>query len=470
MVIDKFNTLINSYLGHIPTESQIQLIEGLGRDLFNRRDQIILITGYAGTGKTSVVAALVKTLKEFRLSTKLMAPTGRAAKVLSNYSGHQAYTIHKSIYRQKRSIDGIGEFDLGFNASRNTLFIVDEASMIANQALELTAFGSGRLLDDLLAFVFSGQNCLLMLIGDTAQLPPVGLDQSPALEMKYLSQFGFPVTHYRLTDVVRQSTESGVLLNATCLRERIASDRYGFPDLKTHNFPDVTAVQGDHLLDCLQSSYDTVGVEETLIVTRSNKTANRYNQGIRNRILWREEEIGQGDLVMVVKNNYFWLKDSPEIDLIANGDILEVMKIKGHKELYGFRFAEMTLRFTDYRQFEFDAFVVLDTLMAETASLDRVTMRNFYSEVTADYHHMKGKRHRQEAIMQDPFFNALQIKFAYALTCHKSQGGQWRHVYIDQGFIQESQLDREYYRWLYTAVTRATEKLYLVNFKEEYFQ
>lgn len=468
MIIDEVRGHITQNLGHVPTAGQETVIHALGSYLFTRDDSIFLIKGYAGTGKTSLVASLVKSLVNYRYRSVLLAPTGRAAKVLSRYSGVAAYTIHKKIYRQKTSSEGFGEFSLDKNLHRNTLFIVDEASMIANQSIELSVFGSGRLLDDLISYVFSGIGCKLILIGDDAQLPPVGFDRSDALDPKYLERYGFPVEEYYLDEVVRQTLDSGILFNATRLREKIKPDVHGYPGLMAGKFPDFICVNGETLLDSLESSYSKVGQEETIVLCRSNKLANRYNKGIRSTILHYDEDIRMGDLVMVVRNNYHWLRDSEEVDFIANGDILEVTRVKGSKELYGFDFRDMSVRFTDYRVMEFEAKAMLDTLYSDGPALDKDRTRSLFSAVSEDYQHMKGKKHKADAIREDPFYNALQLKFAYAITCHKAQGGQWKHVYIDQGWQTEENLDREYYRWLYTAITRATEKVFLVNFKDEF--
>ncbi|OFY46104.1 MAG: ATP-dependent endonuclease [Bacteroidetes bacterium GWF2_49_14] len=471
MISEQIAALIRQNLGHVPTGGQEKLIDRIASFLFGPDDRIFLVRGYAGTGKTTLVASLVKTLAAYRYKTVLLAPTGRAAKVLSSYSGFPAFTIHKKIYRQKKVVEGFGEFGLDRNLSKNTLFIVDEASMISNQSLDLSVFGSGRLLDDLVGYVYSSPGCKLVLIGDDAQLPPVGFDQSDALKLEYLERYGMKVEECSLTDVVRQSVDSGILSNATHLRKVLLQtrDRFDMPGLRTSGFPDFQEVRGDDLLEELERSYGTAGLEETMVVCRSNKLANRYNQGIRNMILKYEEEIRLGDLIMVVKNNYYWLKDSPEIDFIANGDILEVVRAKGSKELYDLTFRDLMVRFTDYRDMEFEAKAMLDTLFADTPSLDKDRMRNFFAAVSTDYQQMKGKKHKADAIREDPFFNALQIKFAYAVTCHKAQGGQWKHVYIDQGYITEDKVDREYFRWLYTAITRATEKVFLVNFRPEFF-
>lgn len=466
-----FHTSFITSLGHQPTAPQEQAMRLL--ELFVQgdfQDEIFLLLGYAGTGKTTLIAALVRLLKDLRRKTILLAPTGRAAKVLASYAGQPALTIHKKIYRQQKVIDGFGEFSLDRNLHRDTIFIVDEASMIANQSLDLSVFGSGRLLDDLITYVYSASGCKLVLCGDTAQLPPVGLDLSEALSQHVLEGYGMAVRQCLLHEVVRQQRSSGILENATSLRTRLAGDDLQrFPDLKEMT-PDFLRISGPELLEQIQSSYDQAGQQETMVVCRSNKQAVRYNLGIRSRILWKEEELAAGDQLMVVKNNYYWMKDETEIDFIANGDIAEVTRIHQYKNLYDLRFARVTLRLTDYRDLEFECWIILDTLSSETASLDRESLRAFFFRVMEDYQHIKGKKHRMESIREDPYFNALQVKYAYALTCHKAQGGQWAHVYIDQGFISEDRLDRAYYRWLYTAITRATQKAFLVNFKEAFFE
>lgn len=457
-------------LGHTPTvpqERAMQMLESFVMSDF--QDELFLLLGFAGTGKTTLIAALVKQLKKIRKKTVLLAPTGRAAKVLASYAGHPALTIHKKIYRQKKVVDGFGEFSLDNNLHRDTFFIVDESSMISNQSLDLSVFGSGRLLDDLITYVYSAVGCKLILVGDTAQLPPVGLDISEALNPDVLEGYGMEIRECLLDQVLRQSRESGILENATLLRTRLSSDEiHHYPPLEAGG-DDFKRVSGNDLLEQIQSSYDRVGMDDTIIVCRSNRQANRYNEGIRARILWKEEELTIGEQLMIVKNNYYWLKEEQEIDFIANGDIAEIVRIHQYKNLYDLRFARVTLRLTDYRDLEFECWILLDTLSSETASMDRESMREFFFKVMEDYQHVKGKKHRMEAIREDPFFNALQVKYAYALTCHKAQGGQWSHVYVDQGFMDESRLDREYYRWLYTAITRASKQLYLVNFKEEFF-
>ena len=447
------------------------LISGLANFVIKQNeDEVFVIRGYAGTGKTSLIASLVKTLKDKKAKTVLMAPTGRAAKVLSGYSNHPAMTIHKKIYRQKKVKDGFAEFSLDRNMHRDTLFIVDEASMISNQSLDLAIFGSGRLLDDLVAYVYSGAGCKLILIGDIAQLPPVGLDTSEALDPKLMAGYGFPVRRGELTEVVRQALSSGILANATLIREKLQRNEPGFPGLKVDSMQDVIRISGENLVESIEMSYDNPGMDETIIVCRSNKQANRYNQGIRNSILWKEEELSVGDQLMIVKNNYFWLKDEEEVDFIANGEVAVINKITAYQELYGLRFADVNLSLIDYKNLDFDAKIILDSIKVESASLSRDVMKDFFFQVMADYQHIKGKRRRTDAVRENPFFNALQVKFAYAVTCHKAQGGQWKHVYVDQGYVTEDRMDRDYYRWLYTAMTRATEKLFLVNFKDEFFQ
>lgn len=468
MLIDDLSARLTNNLGHPPTPGQMRVIPALATYVLDQNDSIFLIKGYAGTGKTTLVASLVKTLADYRIKTVLLAPTGRAAKVMSTYSSSPAYTIHKRIYRQKKVIEGFGEFGLDRNLSRNTLFIVDEASMISNQTMDLSVFGSGRLLDDLISYVFSGAGCKLVLIGDDAQLPPVGFPDSNALNSSYLSRYGFPVSEYTLREVVRHTANSGILFNATKMREYLAVKHTGLPAIVADKFDDVVSISGQDLPGLIEQSYQDVGVEETMVVCRSNKQANRYNLGIRNMILQYEEEIRINDLVMVVKNNYHWLRDNPEVDFIANGDILEIMRIKNSRELYDLHFRDASVRLTDYRNMEFDAKLMLDTITMDTPALDRERLREFFNAVSEDYFTVKGKKHKADAIREDPFFNALQIKFAYAVTCHKAQGGQWKHVYIDQGFIQPDALDSDYYRWLYTAITRATEKLFLINFRSEF--
>lgn len=473
MIKNHVRKLLEQNLSFEPTNGQIALISGLSDFISSDiSDTIMLIKGYAGTGKTTMIISLTQTLKSLKTRSVLMAPTGRAAKVMSAYTGLPAFTIHKMIYRQKSTKDGIGKFVLDKNLYKNTYFIVDEASMISNEANDNSVFGSGMLLNDLLEYVYSGENCRLILVGDTAQLPPVGIDISPALESAVLKDHGFGVREFELREVVRQELDSGILKNATEIRNRI-SDEFsfsGFFRVETVDFPDVTKITGGDLIEMISTCYDKYGLFETTVVTRSNKRANLYNKGIRGSILFKENEIEQGDLLMVVKNNYFWVNEDIGLDFIANGDIAEVVKIYGYEELYGFRFANVNLRFIDYDHTEVDCKIFLDTLSIETASFTYQKNQELYRAVIEDYLEIKNKRKLWEKVKENPYFNALQVKFAYALTCHKAQGGQWKAVFIDHGYLTDDMLDKEYYRWLYTAFTRPTEKLFLVNFHRDFFE
>lgn len=456
-------------IGFELTKSQEITAELLSDFFVNKNDQqIFLLKGYAGTGKTTLIAACVRTLLTQGVKVVLLAPTGRAAKVLEQYSGYPAYTIHKWIYRQQSQKDGVGRFVVNKNTSCNTIFIVDEASMISSSS-EDSFFGSGNVLEDLLKFIEEGDNCRLMLVGDEAQLPPVRLDISPALDKRVLESYGYEVTQITLSEVVRQAADSGILSNATSLRAMISKNFCAIPQFTLVGFSDIVRLSGVELIETLESSYSQVGVEETIVLNYSNKRANKYNQGIRNQILWREEELSIGDLLMVVRNNYFWVEKIPEINFIANGDIVEVVRIRKIKELHGFRFAEVTVRLTDYKHQELDVMVMLDTLALEGPSLSSDKANELFESVSLDYADTVNKRSRMKKIKEDPFFNALQVKFAYAVTCHKAQGGQWKHVYIDQGFFRADMISKEYLRWLYTALTRATEKVYLVNFAKDFY-
>jgi hypothetical protein len=394
----------------------------------------------------------------------LLAPTGRAAKVFSLNAGHAAYTIHRRIYRQKSAGD-LSSFNLNDNLSRDTLFIVDEASMIANLGLGETAFGSGCLLDDLMQFVYQGQNCRLLLIGDRAQLPPVGEEESPALSAEVLRGYGMRVYETDLNQVLRQSEDSGILWNATMIRNLWCSeaDMVSLPKIRFQGFSDVRVVTGDELIDSLSSSYYHAGMDETIVITRSNKRANIYNQGIRNMVLDRDEELCRGDLLMIVKNNYFWTEGSKEIPFLANGDRAVVQRMRHVHELYGFRFAEVTMTLPDYDDYELTATVCLNTLTSEAPALTREQQEQLFNAVMEDYADITVKTERIKKLKDDRYYNALQVKFAYAVTCHKAQGGQWAHVYLDQGYMTDDMLTPDYIHWLYTAFTRATEQLYLVN-------
>jgi ATP-dependent exoDNAse (exonuclease V) alpha subunit len=458
-------------LGNPPTEDQSEALRKIALYITeNSNDVIFLLTGYAGTGKTSVISSVVRTLDLLRMRSVLLAPTGRAAKVLGSYSGRQAFTIHKKIYRQKSSKDGMGSFILDRNLHRDTYFIVDEASMISNISSETSLFGSGKLLDDLLEYVYSGTDCKLILVGDPAQLPPVGSNLSPALNPEALAEYGFGLKTAELRQVVRQSETSGVLMNATSVRLQINENNLVHPSMDCTNFKDVIRLSGEELIEELSASYGTCGLEGTIIVVNSNKQANRYNQGIRNRIFFREEEISPGDMVMVVKNNYFLVENDEEgPGFIANGDIAEVRKIRKYTERYGFTFAEMELYFPDY-DFEVESKVMMDVLHLDTPALPAEKNRELFQNTLADYLHIRTKKKQYEAVRSDPWFNALQIKFAYAVTCHKAQGGQWERVFIDQGMFNRNEITIDYLRWFYTALTRSTDRVYLVNFKDEWFK
>jgi exodeoxyribonuclease-5 len=465
-----YNNLCKN-LGNIPTDDQsAALMKIAGYICDNNNDVIFLMTGYAGTGKTSVISSIVKTLDLLRMRSVLLAPTGRAAKVLASYSGRQSLTIHKKIYRQKSSKDGLGSFILDRNLHKDTFFIVDEASMVSNSSGDSSLFGSGRLLDDLIEYVYSGIDCKLIIVGDTAQLPPVGSVVSPALDPAALGEYGFGLITCELKQVVRQSETSGVLMNATRVRLQVAENDLVRPSLDCLNYKDTIRITGEELIDEISAAYGTCGMEGTIIVVNSNKQANRYNQGIRNRIFFREEEISPGDMVMVVKNNYFIIDEEEDgAGFIANGDIAEVKKIRKYEERYGFHFADMVLKFPDYN-LEIESKVMMDILHLDTPALPSEKNRELYRNILADYIHIKTRRKQFEAIRNDPYFNALQIKFAYAVTCHKAQGGQWERVFIDQGMFNRNEISIDYLRWFYTALTRSTDKVYLVNFPDEWFK
>jgi exodeoxyribonuclease V len=465
-----YNNLCKN-LGNIPTDDQSDALKKIaGYVCDNNNDIIFLMTGYAGTGKTSIISSVVKTLDLLRMRTVLLAPTGRAAKVLASYSGRQAFTIHKKIYRQKSSKDGIGSFSLDRNLHKDTFFIVDEASMVSNSQGDSSLFGSGRLLDDLIEYVYSGTDCKLILVGDTAQLPPVGSILSPALDPESLAGYGFGLITCELKQVVRQSESSGILMNATRVRLQVAETNLVHPSIDCINYKDTIRITGEELIDEISSAYGTCGMEGTIIVVNSNKQANRYNQGIRNRIFFREEEICPGDMIMVVKNNYFIIdEDEDGAGFIANGDIAEVRKIRKYEERYGFRFADMVLKFPDYN-LEIESKVLMDVLHLDTPALPSEKNKELFQNVMADYLNIRTRRKQFEAVKNNPYYNALQIKFAYAVTCHKAQGGQWGRVFIDQGMFNRNEITIDYLRWFYTALTRSTEKVYLVNFSENWFK
>lgn len=516
MIIDELKYKILQQFGFPPTQEQAHALEVFAEFLTDRDPHAVMILrGSAGTGKTTLSGAIVRTLKEIRQKVMLLAPTGRAAKVFSLNSGSPAYTIHRRIYREK-SFSGVeGQFNLNDNLYTDTLFMVDEASMIANMGLGGMSFGSGCLLDDLVHFVYQGRNDRLLLIGDKAQLPPVGEEESPALHAAMLEGYGLKVYECDLNEVLRQSEESGILYNATMIRQMITHDDITqLPKIHFAGYSDIKPMPGAELIEALADSYHHIGLDDTIVVTRSNKRANIFNQGIRNMVLDREEELSQGDILMIVKNNYYWMEEErkkikeKEIEerrvksegtepgiathtvtsskfkvqssqvpsnqvqsndipaFLANGDRAKVLKVRRRIDLYGFRFATLLLQFPDYGNYELEATVLLDTLTSEAPALPHEQQEQLFHQIEEDYQDIPLKADRMKAIRQDQFFNALQVKFAYAVTCHKAQGGQWAHVYVDQGYMTDDMLNPDYIHWLYTAFTRATEMLYLVNWPE----
>ena len=466
MINDELKYRILQHFGFAPTKEQEHALDMFSLFMTDRMEHTVMILrGSAGTGKTTLAGAIVRAMVALKQKLVLLAPTGRAAKVFSQNAGHAAYTIHRRIYRQKSAGD-LSAFSLNDNLNRDTLFIIDEASMIANQGYGDSTFGSGCLLDDLMQFVYqnSDSNCRMLLIGDKAQLPPVGEDESPALLADVLQGYGMHVYECDLNQVLRQGEESGVLWNATRIRQMITHDEMTqLPKIRFAGFSDIQMVPGGELIDALSSSYYRVGVDQTIVVTRSNKRANIYNQGIRNMVLDREEELCGGDQLMIVKNNYFWTEGSKDIPFLANGDIAVVRRVRNVHELYGFRFAEVTMQFPDYDDYELTATVCLDTLTTEAPALTREQQEQLFNAVMEDYADIPTKPERIKKMKSDRYYNALQIKFAYAVTCHKAQGGQWAHVYLDQGYMTDDMLTPDYIHWLYTAFTRTTEKLFLVN-------
>ena len=450
-----------------PTRQQTELIDLLAQFCcMPTETKAFILKGYAGTGKTSIVSGLIMAMKALGQPTILLAPTGRAAKVLSNYSNHSAYSIHKVIYRQKSA--GDFTFNLNYNSHKNTLFIVDEASMIANQSGSGVEFGSGRLLDDLVEYVYSGDNCSMILVGDTAQLLPIGQSSSPALNRSIMEGYGLEVMEYQLTQVIRQAGESGILFNATKIRQAIENEPFQPIKLKV-DFDDVKLVDGMDLVDELETSYGQVGEENTIILTYSNKRAVQYNQGVRGQVQIRDEELSRGDYLIITKNNYYWSKEYDGLDFIANGDIAEVMRVGKHYDFYDCRFADLTLRLIDY-DIEVEARVLIDSLYTETPQAGYNLNEKLLNSIAEDYPEITNKRDFWKEMQKNEFYNALQVKFAYAITGHKSQGGSWQHVYIDQGYLTEEMITREYYQWLYTAITRAQKKVFLINFSKYFLK
>ena len=467
-----------SKFAYSPTPCQDSLLHKVADFVSSYDDDILVVNGYAGTGKTTAISSVISVLKEFGTKCVLLAPTGRAAKVLSSYSGQPAYTIHKHIYRQKSvGGDGFGQFSLAPNKDKETLFVVDEVSLIgieAGQQQSTSSFGSGNLLEDLISFVRSGAECKVILIGDSAQLPPVGLDASPALLKDYMTMMG-GVSFAELSTVVRQQSESGILHNATLVRQLISEMEYG-PGvmdicdlgLELDGFGDIERIDGGELIEKIGDAYATYGEDDTIILCRSNKRAIKYNLGIRSTVQFKEERLVRDDKLMIVKNCYQFVENVEGMDYIANGDIAKLQKISRFEERYGLHFAEARISFPDYDDQEIIAKVILDTLESESASLTYEQSNMLYQGVNEDYAHITTKKKRYEAVREDKYYNALQLKYANAITCHKSQGGQWRCVFIDNAFWQE-ELTVDDLKWLYTALTRATEKVYLVNFKDELF-
>lgn len=467
-----FFKLLKDKFPHDATAKQSVALQQLATfALSKEKNTVFLLKGFAGTGKTTIVGTIVTNLWKTTMKAVLMAPTGRAAKVMSNYSGTQAFTIHRKIYFPKKQSGGGVQFVLSPNKHRDTLFIVDEASMISDSPTDSKLLENGSLLDDLMMYVYSGHNCKLILIGDTAQLPPVHLNISPALdEDQLLLHYNKEVVKLELNEVVRQAEDSGILANATNLREQLQSEFYDSFKFSLSHYKDIVRlIDGNDIQEAIDDSYSRNGKEETAIIVRSNKRANLYNENIRNRILYLENQLAVGDYMMVVKNNYFWLKPNSEAGFIANGDIIEVLEIFAIKELYGFKFAEVKVKMVDYpNQKPFETVLLLDTIMAETPSLSYEDGNRLYQEVMKDYADEKSKYKKFLAVKNNNYFNALQVKFSYAITCHKSQGGQWNTVFVEQPYLLNG-IDKEYLRWLYTAITRAKEKLYLIGFKNDFF-
>jgi ATP-dependent exoDNAse (exonuclease V) alpha subunit len=434
--------------------------------------EIFILKGYAGTGKTTLLSTLVEQLSVIQMKSVLLAPTGRAAKVMSNYSKKPAFTIHKKIYFPKKNPNGGVQFTLQINKHKNTLFIVDEASMISDNFQEVKGMASSSLLEDLLSYVYSGENCKLILIGDTAQLPPVNSELSPALMPETFEwKFQQEIHHMELTEVMRQEEGSGVLENATLIRNQISEAFFEVFQFQIQGYKDIIRlIDGYEILDAIHSAYDKQGMEDTAFIVRSNKRANLYNQQIRSRILFKESDLSVGDFLMVVKNNYFWLDAKEEAGFIANGDIIEVLEIYKRQELYGFQFAQVKVRMLDYpNQIPFETMLLLDTLTSESPSLTYDESNKLYQEVLQDYDNEPMYK-RVQKVKLNPYFNALQVKFSYAITCHKAQGGQWNTVFVEQPYLPDGKIDKEYLRWLYTAITRAKEKVYLIGFKDEFFE
>lgn len=467
-----FYDQLESKFPHVPTLKQEVALQKLAEFILSdTKEEVFLLKGFAGTGKTTLIGTVVNSLWKTRMKSVLMAPTGRAAKVMSNYSSTQAFTIHRKIYFPKKQSGGGVQFVLAPNKHRDTIFIVDEASMIPDTPADSKLFENGSLLDDLMMFVYSGHRCKLMLIGDTAQLPPVHLTLSPALDADKIElNYNKEVVRLELDEVVRQAEDSGILKNATLLREQLQGDYFDNFQFDLNGFKDIVRlIDGHEIQEAIDGSYSENGKEETAFIVRSNKRANLYNLNIRERILFLENELAVGDYMMVVKNNYFWLKPNSEAGFIANGDIIEVLEIFAFKNIYGFKFAEVKVQMVDYPNMKpFETVLLLDTIKAESPSLSYEDGNRLYQEVMKDYDHEKSKYKKFLGVKNNKYFNGLQVKFSYAITCHKSQGGQWNTVFVEQPYLPNG-IDKEYLRWLYTAVTRAKQQLYLIGFKDDFF-
>jgi exodeoxyribonuclease-5 len=465
-----FEDILIRQLPFEPTSGQRMAAKALDRFISSPDPlQVFVLRGYAGTGKTSLIAALVRALPSVRMKSVLLAPTGRAAKVVSGYSGKQAFTVHRKIYRTAGTDDD-GFLGLQNNTHTDTIFIVDEASMIGQGSSDKQAFPNS-LLEDLFTYVEHGENCRLIFVGDTAQLPPVGLSDSPALDPNYLKRnFGFQVHAVELNEVVRQQLDSGVLLNATRLRLALAAGETGYPQFVTKGYHDLIRLEGSELMDTLEQSYSNFGPEDTIIICRSNKRANQYNQAIRQRIRWQEDEISTGDYIMIVKNNYFWLPQDSKAGFLANGDTAMIKRINKYREMHGFRFADVTIQLLDYPdEPELDTRIILDSLQTEAPALTPQQQQQLFESVAGDYADLGSKGAIYREMKKDEYFNALQVKFAYAVTCHKAQGGQWASVFIEQGYLTEEMINADFLRWLYTGITRTTDKVYLINFNKEFY-
>ena len=464
-----FCTLVTNFLTFSLTEGQHRALQQLAVFICENSDnQLFILKGYAGTGKTSLLSAIVKSLKHIGQRTVLLAPTGRAAKVFSSYARAKAYTIHKMLYRISMK-DGVLRVNRRENKAHNVLFIVDEVSMLSSSPIGNLSPRS--LLDDLMQFVYEGDNCKMIFVGDDAQLPPVHSDESPALDIAFLQRnFSVDIDSCILTEVVRQANNSGILFNANILRKKIVQEKYDFPLFSKQPFPDLLRVNGIDLEELLNTLYSKYNTEELVIITRSNKRAYFFNEEIRRRILFRDNTIEAGDYLMIVKNNYYWVDEVSEVGFLANGDIMEILSINKREELYGFHFADVTVRLCDYPDFEhIDIKIILESLESPEASMPTTQHQLLYEQVALDYEDIKDRRLRALKVKNSPYLNAVQVKFSYSLTCHKTQGGQWQVVLVDKGFIPNNTFDKEYLRWLYTALTRATEMVYLINFEDENF-